>query len=181
MKSAFLITATMLSGIVGVFSIPTAAGNTTTTPQSTGGSGNSTTAHNTSSFHTTNSQSPSPPANVSTVGPGPKDTWMCWSIGEQPPRYAVEYGITEKDAQETAQSKCGSGCAPIACANNATCVGVAYGSVEHEHEAADTAVVIDAVFADTKQARIKAEGVALRICKSLIDGDCHDLGSACIN
>jgi len=173
MKSTFLVAATILSGIVGVVGIPTTASNTAT-PQST-----TTSAPKPSSFHTTaNSQSPAAPAQLSGTGPGPKEEWLCWSVGTDY-NFGVQFGSTEKDAKAAVQSQCGSSCSHIDCESSSVCVAGAFGTVKR-HDGHEAALVIDAVLGDDQQARTSAEIDAVKICESLIHGDCSSLGSACL-
>jgi hypothetical protein len=211
MKSAFLITAAMLSGVVGVFGIPTT--NKTTTknntitpqnttalqntaaPQNTTALQNTTSSQNTGSGNT-NTTSPgrfaavyslngqhSPPANITGAGPGPKESWMCYSVDKTSPQYAVGYGISQETAAEATQSKCGNECTLVGCTNESQCVAAAYGIVvdeDREGEQINAALVIEAIRADSQQARAFVEGVAVGVCETLIGGPCYDLGAVCI-
>ena len=160
MKSAFLITATMLSGIVGVFGTP-AVNNITfyTAPTS-----------HLARFANSSSTAPTP-----NIGVGPVQKSICYATNAETLVIGVGQGIDQEGAKDAALKDCGDGCKVDNCGDTPKCYAFATGAVDNV-----VVLAVRSVDADSQQDVAQAESLAVKECSTLVHGHCDGLGHRCL-
>jgi hypothetical protein len=168
MKSAFLITATMFSGIVGVFGIPTASSGLPNT-----------TFHTVPGSQLARFASSNNTASTSNTGPGLVQRSICYATNPSTFVIGVGLGIDQEGAGDAALKDCGDGCSVDDCGDQPTCYAFATGAAEISHST-EVVLVVHRVNADSQKAAAEAESVAVKECSTLIHGNCFGLGHRCL-
>ena len=187
MKSAFLTTVTMLTGIASVFGTPVTASNgpasTTTTPQNATSTGKPTSQ----SFTVFQSIPGSDLAKLSSSnntapisgGPGPVQRFLCYATDPSTLLIGVGHGIDQEGAEEAAINNCGDNCFVHDCGEQPTCFAFATGAAEIG-SSDQVVLVVHRVNADSQKAAVAAENFAVKECSTLIHGNCSSLGHTCL-